>query len=115
MAVVVTVLAFLIYAAWFLSALSGGQTPGKQIAGVRVIRANGEPSGWGHTFLREVVIKRIVVGFLSVMTGGIFFVVNYGWPLWDKDRQALHDKMVETLVVGAAPPAIPPAPAPAAR
>ena len=93
--------AFLIYAVWFLSALGGGQTPGKQIVGVRVIRANGEPSDWGHTFLREFVIEWIVVGFLSAMTGGIFYVVNYVWPLWDKDRQALHDKMVETLVVEA--------------
>ena len=108
-------LAFLIYAAWFLSALSGGQTPGKQIVGVRVIRANGEPSGWGLAFLREVIIEWIVVGFLSAMTGGIFYVLNYVWPLWDKDRQALHDKMVETLVVEAAPPATPPGPAPAAR
>ena len=93
--------AFLIYAVWFLSALSGGQTPGKQIVGVRVIRANGEPSDWGHTFLREFVMEWIVVGFLSAMSGGIFYVVNYVWPLWDKDRQALHDKMVETLVVEA--------------
>ena len=108
-------LAFLIYAAWFLSALSGGQTPGKQIVGVRVIRANGEPSGWGLAFVREVIIEWVVVGFLSAMTGGIFYIVNYVWPLWDKDRQALHDKMVETLVVEAAPPATPPGPAPAAR
>lgn len=91
-------LAFLIYAAWFLAALGRGQPPGKQIVGVRVMRANGEPSNWGHTFLREVVIEWIVV-VLSSMTTGIFYVVNYAWPLWDKDRQALHDKMVETLVV----------------
>ena len=93
--------AFLIYAIWFLSALGGGQTPGKQVVGVRVMRTNGEPFDWGHTFLREFFIEWIVVGFLSAMTGGIFYVVNYVWPLWDKDRQALHDKMVETLVVEA--------------
>lgn len=93
--------AFLVYAMWFLVALGRGQTPGKQIVGVRVIRANGEPSDWGRTFLREVVIEWIVVSALSAMTGGIFYVVNYVWPLWDKDRQALHDKMVETLVVDA--------------
>ena len=93
--------AFLVYATWFLAALGRGQTPGKQIVGVRVIRANGEPSTWGRTFLREFVVEWIVVGVLSAMTGGIFYVVNYVWPLWDKDRQALHDKMVETLVVDA--------------
>ena len=93
--------AFLVYAVWFLAALGRGQTPGKQIVGVRVIRANGEPSTWGRTFLREFVVEWIVVGVLSAMTGGIFYAVNYVWPLWDKDRQALHDKMVETLVVEA--------------
>ena len=97
--VAAAVFAFLVYAAWFLAALRRGQTPGKQIVGVRVIRANGEPSGWGRAFLREVVVEWIVVSTLSAMTGGIFYVVNYVWPLWDKDRQALHDKMVETLVV----------------
>ena len=99
--VAVAAFAFLIYAMWFLAALGRGQTPGKQIVGVRVIRANGEPSDWGRTFVREVVIEWIVVSALSAMTGGIFYVVNYVWPLWDKDRQALHDKMVETLVVDA--------------
>ena len=33
------------------------------------------------------------------MTGGIYFVVDHLLPLWDKDRQAVHDKMIGTLVV----------------
>lgn len=45
------------YLVWWLIALRQGQTPGKQIAGILVIRVDGSPSGWGFTFLREVVIK----------------------------------------------------------
>ena len=87
------------YAVWFLFTLRNGQTPGKQMVGIRVIRANGELSGWGYTFVREFILEWLAVGFLSGVTGGIFYAVNYLWPLWDKDRQALHDKMAETLVV----------------
>ena len=64
-----------------------------------MIRTNGEPSGWTDTFIREFVLEWLAVGFLSGITGGIFYAVNYLWPLWDKDKQALHDKLAETLVV----------------
>ena len=40
-----------------------------------------------------------VGGFLSGMIGGIYFAAAHLWPLWDRDRQALHDKMIGTLVV----------------
>ena len=87
------------YVVWWLFTLRHGQTPGKHLVGIRVIKNNGELSDWGYTFLRELVIKGLVGGLLSGMTGGIYFVVDHLWPLFDSDRQALHDKMVETLVV----------------
>ena len=83
----------------WLFALRRGHTPGKRLVGIRVIKDNGEPSGWGYTFLREFVIKGLLGGFLSGMTGGIYFAAAHLWPLWDRDRQALHDKMIGTLVV----------------
>ena len=99
-AVVLVSLALLVgYLVWWLLALRGGQTPGKQLVGIRVIRDDGSPSDWVHTFLREFVIKWLLGGFLSGMTGGIYFVVDHLWPLFDGNRQALHDKMVSTLVV----------------
>ena len=87
------------YAVWWLFALRGGRTPGKQIVGIRAIRDDGTPSDWSYTFLREFVIKFLLGGFLSGMTGGIYWVVDHLWPLFDGDRQALHDKMMSTLVV----------------
>ena len=40
--------AMLTYGIWFLVALGRGQTPGKQVAGIRALRPNGASSGWGH-------------------------------------------------------------------
>ena len=101
-AVMLAVLVVLIgYIIWWLFALGRGQTPGKQIVGIRVIKDNGEPSGWGYTFLREFVIKALLVGFLSDATFGIARLVDYLWPLWDRAEkmQTLHDKLLGTLVV----------------
>ena len=87
------------YFVWWLIVLRQGQTPGKQIAGIHVIRVDGSPSGCGFTFLREVFIKGMLGALLSGITGGIYWVVDDLWPLWDVNRQALHGKMMNTVVV----------------
>ena len=89
------------YIVWWLFALGRGQTPGKQIVGIRVIKDSGEPSGWGYTFLREFVIKFLLLGFISEATFGIARLVDYLWPLWDRAEkmQTLHDKLLGTIVV----------------
>ena len=89
------------YIVWWLIALGRGQTPGKQIVGIRVIKDDGSPSGWGYTFLREFVIKFLLLGFLSQVTFGIAWLVDYLWPLWDRSKkmQTLHDKLLGTIVV----------------
>ncbi len=94
-----SLVALLCYFVWWLFALRRGQTPGKQVVGIRAIRDDGSPSDWGYTFVREFVIKFLVGGVLSGMTGGIYWVVDHLWPLFDDNSQALHDKMVGTLVV----------------
>lgn len=102
--VVVGVLVIVVigYIVWWLIALGGGQTPGKQIVGIRVIKDSGEPSNWGYTFYREFMIKLLLVGFfISHITFGIGRLVDYLWPLWDRAEkmQTLHDKILHTIVV----------------
>lgn len=92
------------YLIWWLITLANGQTPGKQIVGIRAVNADGRPLGWGMTFVREFVIKGLVVGLISWITVYIFWLVNYLFPLFDRDRQALHDKMISTLVIVNPPP-----------
>ena len=86
------------YIIWWLFTLRHGQTPGKQLLGIRVVRTDGTPSRWGWTFIREFVIKGVVVGILdSVLV--VAGIVDLLWAFWDKDRQTLHDKIMKTVVV----------------
>ena len=41
------------YIIWWLIALRRGQTPGKQLLGIRAMHRNGEPAGWLITFVRS--------------------------------------------------------------
>ena len=86
------------YIIWWLFTLSRGQTPGKQLLGIRVMRADGTPSHWGWTFLREFVIKGIAFGILDSVVA-VASIVDLLWAFWDKDRQTLHDKIMKTVVV----------------
>ena len=92
---------FVGYIVWWLFALRRGQTPGKQIVGIRVLRDDGSASDWGYTFLREFVIKFLLVGILSNLTMGAAWLLDYLWPLWDRKMkmQTLHDKLLGTIVV----------------
>jgi uncharacterized RDD family membrane protein YckC len=42
--------------------------------------------------------------YLITVVFGIFYIpalLDYLWPLWDKRNQALHDKVVNSIVVRA--------------
>ena len=70
-------------------AMMRGQTPGKKLAGIRVIRLDGKPLGWWIAFER-------FGGYAASFSVGLlgFFQI-----LWDRNRQGLHDKACETVVV----------------
>ena len=86
------------YIVWWLFTLRRGQTPGKQLLGIRVIRSDGTPSDWGWTFIREFVVKQVAVLILNSIVG-VVWIIDLLWALWDKDRQTLHDKLMKTVVV----------------
>ncbi|HEX2416136.1 MAG TPA: RDD family protein [Thermoleophilaceae bacterium] len=76
-----------------------GQSWGKQAMSIAVVRDSGEEIGLGYGFLREIVIKQLLFGFV----GGFFFsiptILNYLWPLWDDQNRALHDMLAKSHVV----------------
>jgi uncharacterized RDD family membrane protein YckC len=76
-----------------------GQTLGKQLVGIRVVRDSGEAMGFGWAALREVVVKGLAVGIASSIIPIIPWFLNYFWPLWDDQNRALHDMAVQTHVV----------------
>ncbi|MBB4661547.1 RDD family protein [Conexibacter arvalis] len=78
-----------------------GQTLGKQVMRIRVVRESGEEVTLGNAVLREVIGRQLLVAF----TYGFYAVVDYLWPLWDRSRQCLHDKVAQTRVVRLEPTA----------
>lgn len=72
-----------------------GQTLGKQAMRIRVVRENGAPVTLGNAILRETLGRQLI----ALFTYGFYFVIDSAWPLWDRSRQCLHDKVAQTRVV----------------
>jgi uncharacterized RDD family membrane protein YckC len=68
----------------------GGQTLGKKILRVRVVRTNGIDVSYSRAFARSLGY------FVS-----LFFATFLGflWALWDRKNQTWHDKIADTIVV----------------
>jgi uncharacterized RDD family membrane protein YckC len=91
------------YFAWivlpfiYFTALHGGesgQTLGKRWLGIRVVNARtGRSIGYGAALGRYAVM--FVFGLLFLVP----LVLDALWPLWDQKKQALHDKIVGSVVV----------------
>jgi uncharacterized RDD family membrane protein YckC len=65
---------------------------------IRVVRADGAPVTFGLGLLREFVVKQL---FGIALTGGLFWLVDALWPLFDDQDRAVHDIIAETHVVRA--------------
>ncbi|MFJ2636856.1 RDD family protein [Streptomyces sp. NPDC087422] len=69
---------------------STGQTPGKKIVGIRLLREHdGSTLGFGLAFGRRL---------LHVLDG-LPCYLGFLWPLWDAKKQTFADKMVHTVVI----------------
>jgi uncharacterized RDD family membrane protein YckC len=79
----------------FFLVIGRGQTPGKRLLGIRVIRLDARPLNWWLAF------ERFGGYFASLSTGLLGFLQIF----WDRNRQALHDKAVETVVIRVTPDA----------
>jgi uncharacterized RDD family membrane protein YckC len=78
-----------------------GQTWGKQLLGIRVIRTNGVPMDFTHSAIREALVKWLGLGLASSIVPLIPYVLDALWPLWDDEHRAVHDMVVGTRVVEA--------------
>jgi uncharacterized RDD family membrane protein YckC len=86
---VIFVLGHIVYDIYF-HGRPAGQTVGKHALGIRVIDfSTGGPIGYGKATLRYV--GRFISGF--------FCYLGYLWMLWDKEKQAWHDKIANDVVV----------------
>lgn len=78
-----------------------GQTWGKQLLGIRVVRTNGVPMDSTWSALREALVKGLGLGLASTIIPLLPYVLDALWPLWDERNRAIHDMVVGTLVVEA--------------
>jgi uncharacterized RDD family membrane protein YckC len=69
-----------------------GQTVGKGVTNVRVLRADGAPIDVGRATGREVVKA------IFALTG-ILYVISALWAVWHPENKALHDLIAGTRVV----------------
>jgi uncharacterized RDD family membrane protein YckC len=98
-AVLAIVTLFVGWLVWSIVVWGRGQSPGKQLLGVRCVKIReNRCATWGTMVLREFVYKGILFGIVASVTFGIGIVL-YLWLLWDKRNQELWDKMAGTIVV----------------
>jgi len=72
-----------------------GQSIGKAQMGISLVDSTtGMPLGPGRCFLREFVF-----GLLNGITGSIFGIVDYLWPLWDQNNERIMDKIMTSRVI----------------
>lgn len=83
---------FSVFTAWWK-----GQTPGKKLVGIKVIKLDNQPLNLWESFGRY---GGYAAGFATGLSG--FLQV-----LWDPNRQAIQDKISETLVIDLRRPKVP--------
>jgi hypothetical protein len=66
-----------------------GQTIGKRLMGIRVVRLDGEPITWWVAFER---VGGYAAGFATGLLG-------FAQVFWDANRQGIHDRIVGTVVI----------------
>jgi uncharacterized RDD family membrane protein YckC len=71
------------------TALWRGQTPGKKLLGIRVLRLDGLPMTLWASFER----------FGGYAAGLFTGLMGYAQVYWDRNRQAIQDKISETVVI----------------
>ena len=94
--VVAFLLMFLYVVVWgyfvFFEALSRGQTPGKRVAGIRVVLDNGLPVGWRESALRNLVRAADILPPPACLVGCLMILLS-------KRGKRLGDLLAGTMVV----------------
>lgn len=75
-----------------------GQTIGKKLVGIKVVRSDGSRASLGRIFwLRNVV--NVLPGFIP-LAGSFYFFIDHGFIFGEK-RKCVHDMIADTIVVKA--------------
>jgi uncharacterized RDD family membrane protein YckC len=93
---VLALIAWCIITAWFVAA--NGQSIGKRLVGIKVVRTDGSRASFARIFL----LRNVINGLPNLLpyVGWLYQLVD---PLliYQESRQCLHDKIADTIVVRA--------------
>jgi uncharacterized RDD family membrane protein YckC len=79
---------------------SRGQTVGMMAVGVRAVRVGSlETLGYGRALARALVEGVLRLVDLVFFVLGLVWLLDMLFPLWDKKRQTLHDKVAGSVVL----------------
>lgn len=76
---------------WYFLTQNKGQTPGKVLLGIRVVKANGAP----------LSAIDVVIRYIGYYINTFFIFIGWLWAVWDGNHQGWHDKLAGTYVVKA--------------
>lgn len=76
---------------WYFLTQCDGQTLGKQMMGIRVVKVNGAP----------LETADVIVRYVGYFINTIAFGIGWLWAMFDRDHQGWHDKLAGTYVVRA--------------
>jgi uncharacterized RDD family membrane protein YckC len=74
---------------WYFWTRNNGQSPGKMVTNIRVVKANGTPISDADAIIR----------YIGYYIDSALLMLGWVWALFDPNRQGLHDKLVNTYVV----------------
>jgi uncharacterized RDD family membrane protein YckC len=89
----------------------GGQSPGKQLLGVRVVDAAGGRLPANHVVVRDGLVKSLLLFGVAALLLWIPTLLDCTLPLRDPERRSLEDRIAATRVVRASVAVAEPAPA----
>jgi len=87
----------------YVTILTGGrrgQTVGMMAVGIRLVRDGAlGVVGYGRVFGRALVEQVFRLLLSATLVLGVVWLLDMLFPLWDKKRQTLHDKIAKTVVL----------------
>ena len=76
---------------WYFWTRQNGQTPGKSVMKIRVIKKDGSP----------IKDADAVIRFVGYYVSAVFVGLGFFWAISDANHQGWHDKLANTYVVKA--------------
>ncbi len=76
---------------WYFLTTQNGQTPGKKLMNIRVIKASGEP----------LTGVDVVMRYIGYYINTAILMLGWIWAIFDASNQGWHDKIAGTYVVRA--------------